>query len=895
MDGYRNWQNGEQILYNKDGILTNVGGDSRAYDPDGWLQSYADASGTQSNACDATGALYQHSSNKTSSPAATANIQYAVDAMGQFSAQNANYANWDAKEGWQYTNDNLYNIGYALYGARILSLIGGIRTNKYGPGAYTAVNATFDDKGHPQGRQGTSTTLAGNTENFQEVVVPTYTLIDSGYDGMVFRKRKYSFSPVMQGDIDNTYLVPILQVCEYAYFFHDLRGNYEGSLGNIQCHWNFHGAKGSFSVGYNDISESWSRGGGMVRVDTASAYNAKNEGWSKNGMVLVDSSRPYSGNSSKINPTFPAPASDTAVAQSGDNFYTIAQRVYGNPQPAPDIAALNDYNSPGDQPPAGQRLLLPQFTPMEDTAEDNLPADEAARITAGSLQLSVMHTKQPPPPPPPHHSLLGDLIDTFVQVAAVALGVIGKFGGPEGVLIATVTAVLVDAAGQLLEDALGLRKGISWRELLDTGLEAATADMALGAASSLGMDLLRAGVENLAEQGLNMMDGGEKSFSLTAFTESVAEAGIDDEIDPELGKAKISPRLDPSVNTGVNNFLNEGIADRGHWTTFDLEDDLVEMLGTGLADEATTAMRPKASKLEHELDNYVKASKAAKAAPNRHMQMKETSNTVSNSNRAHPHPQHTAAHQAAQHPAAKAKTPSAEYAKQTQAEVKPKKPSRAERWNPQTKNNGTWENRQASRLSKALTDLDDMDAGTQYQALVALGMSPKHAAAIVNQGTPKVTGHPLVPGHENAWQQRGEEVITEGPKAVAFLATMAVAAPETLATLGAAEASGLSLPELASLGGKSILESAGKLAGRVGLWRGASTAKSGVEKLDNLAHNRTLHESYKANLRQNMEKPTVQHPKLRNIVKELYKPNAKVGSGSTADAIREETGMCQGK
>ena len=682
VDGYRNWQNGEQILYNKDGILTNVGGDSRAYDPDGWLQSYADASGTQSNACDATGALYQHSSNKTSSPAATANIQYAVDAMGQFSAQNANYANWDAKEGWQYTNDNLYNIGYALYGARILSLIGGIRTNKYGPGAYTAVNATFDDKGHPQGRQGTSTTLAGNTENFQEVVVPTYTLIDSGYDGMVFRKRKYSFSPVMQGDIDNTYLVPILQVCEYAYFFHDLRGNYEGSLGNIQCHWNFHGAKGSFSVGYNDISESWSRGGGMVRVDTASAYNAKNEGWSKNGMVLVDSSRPYSGNSSKINPSFPAPASDTAVAQSGDNFYTIAQRVYGNPQPAPDIAALNDYNSPSDQPPAGQRLLLPQFTPMEDTAEDNLPADEAARITAGSLQLSVMHTKQPPPPPPPHHSLLGDLIDTFVQVAAVALGVIGKFGGPEGVLIATVTAVLVDAAGQLLEDALGLRKGISWRELLDTGLEAATADMALGAASSLGMDLLRAGVENLAEQGLNMMDGGEKSFSLTAFTESVAEAGIDDEIDPELGKAKISPRLDPSVNTGINNFLNEGIAGRGHWTTFDLEDDLVEMLGTGLADEATTAIGPKTSKLEHELDNYVKANKAAKAAPNRHMQMKETSNTVSNSNRAHPHPQHTAAHQAAHHPAAKAKTPSAEYAKQTQekTETKPK-PSRAERLN----------------------------------------------------------------------------------------------------------------------------------------------------------------------------------------------------------------------
>ena len=312
----------------------------------------------------------------------------------------------------------------------------------------------------------------------------------------------------------------------------------------------------------------------------------------------------------------------------------------------------------------------------------------------------------------------------------------------------------------------------------------------------------------------------------------VAEAGIDDEIDPELGKAKISPRLDPSVNTGINNFLNEGIAGRGHWTTFDLEDDLVEMLGTGLADEATTAIGPKTSKLEQELDSYVKANKAAKAAPNRHMQIKETSNTVSNSNRAHPHPQHTAAHQAAHNPAAKAKTPSAEYAKQTQekTETKPK-PSKAQRLNQEAQKHGTWANKQASRLSKALTDLDDMDAGTQDQALVALGMSPKHAAAIVNQGTPKVTGHPFVPGHENAWQQRGEEVITEGPKAVAFLATMAVAAPETLATLGAAEASGLSLPELASLGGKSILESAGNWRVEWGCGVGRAPQKAGLKSL----------------------------------------------------------------
>lgn len=54
------------------------------------------------------------------------------------------------------------------------------------------------------------------------------------------------------------------------------------------------------------------------------------------------------------------------------------------------------------------------------------------------------------------------------------------------------------------------------------------------------------------------------------------------------------------------------------------------------------------------------------------------------------------------------------------------------------------------------------------------------------------------------------------------------------------------------------------------------------------ARNRTMHETYKAELRQNMEKPPVTDPKLQRLVNDLYKPNAKIGSGSTADAIRSE-------
>jgi hypothetical protein len=57
---------------------------------------------------------------------------------------------------------------------------------------------------------------------------------------------------------------------------------------------------------------------------------------------------------------------------------------------------------------------------------------------------------------------------------------------------------------------------------------------------------------------------------------------------------------------------------------------------------------------------------------------------------------------------------------------------------------------------------------------------------------------------------------------------------------------------------------------------------------NNPAINRTMHEGYKAELRQSMEKPIAQNANLRRLVDDLYKPNAKVGSGSTADAIRKE-------
>ena len=72
-----------------------------------------------------------------------------------------------------------------------------------------------------------------------------------------------------------------------------------------------------------------------------------------------------------------------------------------------------------------------------------------------------------------------------------------------------------------------------------------------------------------------------------------------------------------------------------------------------------------------------------------------------------------------------------------------------------------------------------------------------------------------------------------------------------------------------------------------------SKLKSGLSKFTKPrapsgASNRALHELQKTQLRRQMSKPHVTDSNLAGIVDDIYRPGAKVGSGSTGDAIRHE-------
>lgn len=58
--------------------------------------------------------------------------------------------------------------------------------------------------------------------------------------------------------------------------------------------------------------------------------------------------------------------------------------------------------------------------------------------------------------------------------------------------------------------------------------------------------------------------------------------------------------------------------------------------------------------------------------------------------------------------------------------------------------------------------------------------------------------------------------------------------------------------------------------------------------INDVPENPVSHEAMKTDLRAMMEKPVAQDPKLASIMDDVYKENARVGSGSTGDAVRHE-------
>ena len=87
---------------------------------------------------------------------------------------------------------------------------------------------------------------------------------------------------------------------------------------------------------------------------------------------------------------------------------------------------------------------------------------------------------------------------------------------------------------------------------------------------------------------------------------------------------------------------------------------------------------------------------------------------------------------------------------------------------------------------------------------------------------------------------------------------------------------------LKELGDRGLKETIQRVVDKVARFFGRGGGNPGE------AANRAMHEAYKDGLRAAMQKPSVTDENLGALLNSLYRPGAKVGSGSTAAAVRQE-------
>lgn len=212
------------------------------------------------------------------------------------------------------------------------------------------------------------------------------------------------------------------------------------------------------------------------------------------------------------------------------------------------------------------------------------------------------------------------------------------------------------------------------------------------------------------------------------------------------------------------------------------------------------------------------------------------------------------------------------------------------------------------------------------------------AASLVNNLNPLSIMHPVSANCENKWCRLGEYVgdaaslvvgisemvggftitgasgaatiaaVAGGPTAFAIPATVTTAvAGMVLAGHGHSTAKNSFKSMYAKISGPKNVTQLKEANKSFGFIRNSARklkikTKEGIAKLARIKQSKSAskglsgaakHDFYKKQLRSSMPKPKVQDSTLSKVIDRHYRPNAKVGSGSTADAVRSE--MLTGK
>ena len=209
---------------------------------------------------------------------------------------------------------------------------------------------------------------------------------------------------------------------------------------------------------------------------------------------------------------------DKYTVKPGDTFTSIAQNQYGDASFGQIIAIKNNYPSVNDQPSACSVLTLPQYIPMSNTSNNNVPYNTFQNAIYGNLYPPLIFAQ----PPPPKNDCTQTLILVACAVVAIAAATT-VVGGPAGGAMAT------GAAGALggTATAAGAAAAVSTTVVITQSLQVA----------------VLAGALDASLQGAAFGVGALQHFSLDSVIETAVTGGMFYGVNAEWGHSAFYVQL----------------------------------------------------------------------------------------------------------------------------------------------------------------------------------------------------------------------------------------------------------------------------------------------------------------------------------------------------------------
>ena len=600
-------------------------------------------------------------------------------------------------------------------------------------------------------------------------------------------------------------------------------------------------------------------------------------------------------NYTPVNERYPGASPGSYVVSSGDTLRAIALAVYGDARLWFLIAQANGLSSDADLR-AGQTLNVPnRVTNLYASAQTVRPYSPGEIVGDTTPTLP----DPPPPPPPPRGRGCGGFGQFLTAVVTIAVSVM--LGPAVG-----------NIAGQVMGNITGVQRGFNFRSF---AIAVVTPGIMQGAGitdaiHTLGADAwmtkaVTAAAGSVVGQGVAIVVGAQKRFEWRA----VAAAAIGGAAGHAFGTA-IAVAASPIGENFARSVVTQAVANRGRVDFVSVAADVFgNLLGNTLREQfGTREQQPR------QVESTRLGFKASQDQIDRALPLPPSATTsigdpfktdrfdtsgIFSGGRL---PNATSGDGGAQSTAEVAEAPSWRSGDDAAPVLglddgsmgmseEPLFPAARAPSHP----SGTIEREQRQRATGAGTKpVPSLEARTRGRQLFdaaingTLGQVPLGPA---NDPSSAAQTYPSTPGGAALYIERprlaGARVINVGVGTMqtALDVVAATEAPVFSQVAGAASAliyvwqrdwvgAGLAVAGIAPIIG------AGADATRLGV-RAADAAKGG-------AANIAAHEAYKDGLRAAMSKPAVSDPALARLIDPLYRPNATVGSGSTAAAIRQE-------